>query len=233
MAEIQVTILIPCYNEERSIAHVINDISTVMQKTDYVYEIMVVDDSSTDRTLLRIPEVPHLRVVVRSNRAGSGAARKTGIRAALGSIIVMLDGDDTYDARSIPRLLHWFPKYDQVNGMRTTEEGGMKMLRRPVKWAIRKFASVLTGHDIPDLNTGFKAFKREQMLKYEHIIPNGFSCVSTMSLAFITNNHKVKYIPTTYYERIGRSKFNPIQDTFRYIRTIIRVVYYFRGARNG
>jgi len=225
-----ISIVIPIYNEEKAISKVIDDINTSMSKTNYSYEILVVDDASTDKSA-EIAELKNVNVVRRYSNSGSGAARKTGIKNAKGEIIVMLDGDGTYDASSIPQMLSYFPKYDQVNGARTSEKGTMRLLRVPAKWFIRKLASYLTGVKIPDLNTGLKAFKKDIMMKYLWAIPNGFSCVTSMTLAFLTNGHSVKYISTKYYKRIGKSKFHPIRDTAQYIQTIIRIITYFNPLK--
>ena len=162
---------------------------------------------------------------------GAGAARKVGIRNARGEIVVMLDADGTYPAESIPELLQYFPAYDQVNGARTSEQGTLPWLRRPAKWFIRKLACYLTGTRIPDLNTGLKAFKRDAMLPWLWVVPNGFSCVTTMTLAFLTNGYSVKYVPISYRTRIGKSKFHPIRDTAAYLSTVLRMVLYFRPLK--
>jgi glycosyltransferase involved in cell wall biosynthesis len=201
------------------------------------YEILVVDDASTDRTAELAErfaaECWHCPVrVIRSplNR-GAGAARKIGVRAARGEIVVMLDADGTYPAAAIRELLRYFPAYDQVNGARTSEQGTLPWLRRPAKWFIRKLACYLTGHKIPDLNTGLKAFRREAMLPWLWVVPDGFSCVTTMTLAFLTNGYAVKYVPTEYRPRIGKSKFHPVKDTLAYLSTVLRIVLYFRPLK--
>ncbi len=226
----EVSIVIPCFNEEEAIGPVIDDVRAAMQDDPHSYEIMIVDDCSTDRTT----EVAHekgVRVIRRPVNGGSGASRKTGILEAHGDIIVMLDGDGTYHAPDIPNLLREFPEYDQVNGARTSEKGTMKLLRVPAKWFIRRLAIYLSGKPIPDLNTGLKAFKRDIMLKYLWVIPDGFSCVTTMTLAFLCNGHAVKYVPTQYHKRIGKSKFHPIKDTSKYLFTVIRMVMYFNPLK--
>jgi glycosyltransferase involved in cell wall biosynthesis len=164
-------------------------------------------------------------------RRGAGAARKEGIRRARGDVVVMLDADGSYSPHSIPELFSYFPAYDQVNGARTSEQGTLRWLRRPAKWLIRKLACYLTGKKIPDLNTGLKAFKREEMLRWLWVVPDGFSCVTTMTLAFLTNGYAVKYVPTEYRPRIGRSKFHPIKDTASYLATVLRMVLYFRPLK--
>jgi hypothetical protein len=118
-----------------------------------------------------------------------------------------------------------------VNGARTSEQGSLPWLRRPAKWFIRKLACYLTGHRIPDLNTGLKAFKRDLMLEWMWVVPDGFSCVTTMTLAFLTNGYQVKYVPTTYRPRIGKSKFHPVKDTLSYLATVLRMVLYFRPLK--
>ena len=201
------------------------------------YEILVVDDASTDRTAELAEEFARscdrcpVRVVRRPERRGAGAARKVGIRQARGQIIVMLDADGTYPAASIPELLRFFPAYDQVNGARSSEQGSHPWLRRPAKWFIRKLACYLTGFAIPDLNTGLKAFKREAMLPWLWVVPDGFSCVTTMTLAFLANGYAVKYVSTPYRPRIGRSKFHPIKDTAAYLNTVLRMVLLFRPLK--
>lgn len=225
-----VSILLPAYNEEEAIGKVIDDIQKAMKGTAHRYEILVVDDNSTDRTA-EIARAKKVRVVTRHVRSGSGASRRTGILAAEGEIIVMLDADGSYEAADIPKLLEYFPDYDQVNGARTSEQGTLKFLRAPAKWFIRKLACYLTKTNIPDLNTGLKAFKKEIMKKYLWVLPDGFSCVTTMTLAFLTNGYAVKYIPTTYHKRIGQSKFHPVKDTASYINTVVRMVMYFNPLR--
>lgn len=227
---IEVTVLLPSYNEELAIGKVIDDVRAAMATAGKNYEILVVDDCSTDRTA-ELAEAKGVRLVRHRTNRGSGAARRTGTRAARGEIIVMLDADGTYHAPSIPEMLAYFPEYDQVNGARTSEEGTLKPLRFVAKWIIRHLAIYLAKQPIPDLNTGLKAFKRSVMMNYLWVVPDGFSCVTTMTLAFLTNGHPVKYIPTPYYKRIGRSKFHPINDTSKYLQTVLRMVTFFKPLR--
>lgn len=231
------TILLPAYNEALAIERVLGEIIEALADENLRYEILVVDDASTDGTAELAEEFARhcwqcvVRVIRSPERRGAGAARKLGIRHARGEIVVMLDADGTYPARSIAELLRWFPAYDQVNGARTSEQGTLPWLRRPAKWFIRKLACYLTGHRIPDLNTGLKAFKRELMLDWLWVVPDGFSCVTTMTLAFLTNGYAVKYVPTPYRRRIGRSKFHPFKDTASYLTTVLRMVLYFRPLK--
>lgn len=226
----RVTVVLPSYCEEEAIAKVIDDIRVAMKASAETFEILVVDDCSRDKTA-DIAEAAGVRVIRRIVQGGSGASRRTGIKEARGEIIVMLDADGTYEAGDIPKLLEYIPAYDQVNGARTSEKGTLRILRTPAKWFIRQFACYLTSTHIPDLNTGLKAFKKDVMKRYLWVLPNGFSCVTTMTLAFLANGHPVKYIPTEYHTRIGKSKFHPLKDTLAYINTVVRMIMYFRPLR--
>jgi glycosyltransferase involved in cell wall biosynthesis len=231
-----VTILLPAYNEALAIECVLEEIvGTLASEIDL--EILVVDDGSTDDTADRAEQfATHcwqcpVRVIRCPQNRGAGAARKVGIRAAAGDVVVMLDADGSYPAAAVLDLLQWFPAFDQVNGARKSEQGSLPWLRRPAKWFIRKLACYLTGQNIPDLNTGLKAFKRDAMLSWLWVVPDGFSCVTTMTLAFLTNGRAVKYVPVDYRKRIGKSKFHPIHDTLAYLATVLRMVLYFRPLK--
>lgn len=234
-----VSIVLPAHNEERAIGAVLEELVEVLGSHPELpaWEIVVVDDASTDRTAAVAQSFADecwqgaVRVLRMPERRGAGAARKQGIRAARGEVIVMLDADGSYPAAAIPELLRYFPAYDQVNGARTSEQGTHRWLRRPAKWFIRRLACYLTSTNIPDLNTGLKAFRRDAMLPWLWVVPDGFSCVTTMTLAFLTNGYAVKYVPVEYRPRIGRSKFHPFHDTLAYLATVIRIVLYFRPLR--
>ncbi len=221
-----VSVVIPAYNEARAVPKVIQEVRDALAKTDYSFEILVIDDGSTDDTYIEA-HAQGVRVTRHPENRGSGASRKTGIREAKGEWIVMIDADGTYPPAAIPQLLLHLHSFPQVIGARTVEKGTHRLLRTLAKEFIRTLASFLVGMHIPDLNSGLRAFRKKEMLPFLHLIPNGFSCVSSMTLAFLTNELPVKFVPITYYERIGRSKFHPIRDTYRYLLTVIRIVTYF------
>lgn len=227
---VALTVLLPAYNEAEAIAPVVAELREALRAWDGDYEILVVDDASSDATA-QAARAEGVRVVSRPVNGGSGAARKTGILEARGPYIAMLDADGTYVASHLPEMLAFLPAYDQVNGARTVEAGTMKALRVPAKWFIRKLAEWVSGHRIPDLNTGLKVFKRDVMKDYLWALPPGFSCVTSMTLSFLCNGHPVQYVPVGYRKRIGKSKFHPVKDTLRYGSTVLRLVMYFRPLR--
>jgi len=101
----------------------------------------------------------------------------------------------------------------------------------PAKWAIRKVAEGLAGIKIPDLNSGLRAFRRNVSLPYLRLLPPGFSCVTTLTMSFLSNQHTVDYLPIEYAKRSGRSKFHFVRDAYRYILQVLRMVMYFNPIK--
>ncbi len=229
-----VTVVLPCYNEGAHVLREIERISAALDASEHTYELLCIDDASTDDTLdvLRdaMHHYPHVRVLPFRRNGGSGTARRIGTQQARGEIVVWTDADMTYENERIPELVRFLrddPTYDQVVGARTTEEGTHKWARVPAKWFIRKVAEWLTKSRIPDLNSGLRAFRREVSLPYLRLLPAGFSCVTTITIAFLANQHDIKYVETTYAKREGSSKFHFVNDAYRYILQVLRMVMYF------
>ena len=198
------------------------------------YELLAYDDGSTDDTAARLEEAladhSALRVTVFRRNGGAGTVRRIGTEQARGRIVAWTDADLTYPNERIPELVQLLlddPSYDQVVGARTSEEGSWKWLRLPAKWLIRKIAERLTNQKIPDLNSGLRAFRRSVALPYLRLLPSGFSCVTTITLAFLSNQHDIKYMPIDYAKRAGTSKFHFLRDAYRYILQVLRMVMYF------
>jgi glycosyltransferase involved in cell wall biosynthesis len=222
----QVSIVIPAFNEGAAIEAVIRSIQEVMKGTAHAFEILVVDDASEDNTV-EMAQRQGARVIRHEENRGSGASRKTGILAAKGQWIVMIDGDGTYPPDAIPELIGHLDVFPQVIGARVEEKGTHRIPRILAKEIIRRLAAFIVGKRIPDLNSGLRAFRKSDMVQFLHLIPDGFSCVSSMTLAFLASDLPVKFVPIPYFERIGRSKFHPVKDTYRYLLTVIRIMAYF------
>ncbi len=226
-----VSVCLPAYNEAANIAREIETIRSAMAKTDFDYEFIVVDDGSTDGTA-ELAEKAGVRVVRHGANRGGGVARNTGILEARGDIIVASDADGTYPHETIPKLLSYFPDYDMVIGARVGEVVQEPWYRKLPKYLIARLASALSGIDIPDLNSGFRAFKKETVLSYFSLLPPGHSWAGTITLAFLCNGHPVMFMPINYYKRKGGpSSFMPVADTYSYILLIVRAIMYFNPLR--
>jgi polyisoprenyl-phosphate glycosyltransferase len=233
-----VTIILPCYNEEGHVIAEVERITRAMDSSGYSYELLAIDDGSTDQTLAKLheaaPRFPQLEVIPMPRNGGSGVVRRIGTQRAQGEIVAWTDADMTYPNERIPELVQVLekdPMVDQVVGARTSEQGTYKFLRVPAKWVIRKFAERLSGSRIPDLNSGMRVFRREVALPYLRLLPPGFSCVTTITLAFLSNNHEIQYVPIEYAQRAGRSKFKFVSDAYKYILQILRMVMYFNPLK--
>ena len=233
-----VTIVLPCFNEQDHVIEEVERICAAMDASGLPYELLAIDDASTDATLPlleeALPRFPHMRLMPFRRNGGSGTARRIGTLDARGEIVVWTDADMTYPNERIPELVSILvndPTYDQVVGARTSEEGSHKLLRVPAKWVIRKIAERLSNSSIPDLNSGLRAFRRSVSLPYLRLLPPGFSCVTTITLAFLSNQHDIKYVPIDYAKRSGTSKFHFVKDAYRYILQVLRMVMYFNPLK--
>jgi glycosyltransferase involved in cell wall biosynthesis len=228
---LDVSIILPVYNEVEHLKQEVDRVRSAMDASEYSYEIIIVDDGSSDGSGELALTIPDVRVIRFLQNRGSGSARKAGTTAARGRVTVWTDVDMTYPNDTIPRLVKELDGYDQVVGARTTEEGTMKSLRVPAKWFIRKLASFLAKTKIPDLNSGFRAFRTDVARQYLRHLPPGFSCVTTMTMTFLSGGYSVKYIPIEYGKRAGESKFHPIKDTRRYGIQVVRMVLSYNPLR--
>jgi len=226
-----VSVVIPAYNEEAAIGDDLDLIKRTMDATGLPYEVIVVNDGSTDRTVEIVSSRPWVKLLHHSHNRGTGAARSTGVRAALGNLILMTDGDGTYPNQDMPKLVDELQRCDMVIGARRQEKGTVRWLRTPAKWFIRSLASYLTGVKIPDLNSGLRGFKKDLVMKYMGILPNTHSWVSTITIAFLSDGYEVHFVPIEYYERKGKSSFHPMRDTYNYLTLVVRAVTYFNPLK--
>lgn len=222
------SIVIPAYNEAGSLEKTISQIQSLPGK----FEIIVVDDGSTDGTY-ECARKSDVKVVQHPVNRGYGASLKTGIRYACYEKIVITDADGTYPNDRIPDLVNIFDGngFDMVVGARTNKKAQIPLIRRPAKAFITLLASYLSRRPIPDLNSGLRVMKKSVLERYIHLLPDGFSFTSTITLAMLTNGYNVKYVRINYFKRKGKSKIRPISDTLNFIQLIIRMVLYFSPLR--
>jgi len=224
-----VTLVIPCYNEQAGIGQVIHEVAGVLAAHGYDAEVLVVDDGSTDHSA-ETARAAGARVIRHRSNRGYGAALKTGIAAATHSNIVIMDGDGTYPASAIPELLKMLESADMTVGMRRLSGGNIPLIRRPAKWLLGRLANYVVDGNIPDLNSGLRAFRKEVVQQYLHILPNQFSFTTTITLALHCDKYAVRYLPIEYRTRKGKSKIVP-WDAGSFLVLILRTAALFRPLR--
>ncbi|MFH1562317.1 MAG: glycosyltransferase family 2 protein, partial [Nitrospirota bacterium] len=218
----KISIVIPAYNEEKGVGALIDELKEKMKCHEY--EIIVVDDGSCDNTV-NIAREKDVVLIQHPKNRGYGASLKTGIRKAKYDTIAITDADGTYPVSEMPKLIKYIGEYDMVVGARNKQK--IPLTRRPAKFFLNRLANYLTEVEIPDLNSGLRVFKKDIAVKFFNLLPNGFSFTTTITLAMLTNDYLVKFIPIDYLERQGKSKIRPIRDTYNFLTLIIRTVMYF------
>jgi len=224
-----VTIVIPAHNEEHGIEDGIGAVEKALRASGWEYEIIVVDDGSSDATAERA-EQHGVKVIRLDTNRGYGSALKAGIALAKFDWVVIIDADGTYPGAEIPRMLERVPANDMVVGARIGRNVQDPRIRRPAKWILRKLAGYLTGQEIPDLNSGLRVIRKSLVDQFAHILPSGFSFTTTITLALISRGYSVSYVPIDYYRRVGKSKINP-SHAFRFAFQMLRTMMLFQPMR--
>lgn len=225
-----VTVIVPAYNEQASILTVVEELKSICSKLPMDWEIIVVDDGSTDATEEALRNVS-AQVIRHPENRGYGASIKTGVMASRYPWILITDGDGTYPNSEIPGLLESIAHYDMIVGARVGKDVNIPLIRRPAKWLLNKLANYMTSTRIPDLNSGFRLFRKSSYLRFLNLYPDGFSFTTTITLALLCNNHPVKFVPINYFKRAGTSKIRPIRDTYNFFLLVIRTIMYFDPLR--
>ncbi len=220
-----VSVVIPAYNEGASIASVVSGLGAAARWR----EIIVVDDGSADETGPRASDAGAI-VVRHPYNKGNGAAVKSGIRKATGEFVLIVDGDGQHRASDAQRLVAKLGEYDLVIGARSRATQATAA-RRFGNTALNRLAGYLTGRRIPDLTSGFRAARREYLLEFLHLLPNGFSTPTTTTLAFIKGGYNVTFEPTEADVRHGESKIRLASDGTKFLMIILRIVTLFSPLR--
>lgn len=226
LSEITVSVLIPAYNEEESISGTVEAIRKYAGMVKAL-EIIVINDGSRDRTGEIARTLP-VTLIEHETNTGYGSGLKDGLRQAQHEFILIADADGTYPLEDIPRLLEEAPNYAMVVGARTGAIVKVPPLRKPGKWLITRLAEYLSQRKIPDLNSGFRVFRKDVALRFLTLYPDGFSFTTTITLAMLTNHYKVKFIPINYHRRVGKSSIKPLRDFTNFTILIIRICAYFK-----
>jgi glycosyltransferase involved in cell wall biosynthesis len=222
------TVIVPAFNEEASIGRVVSDLLTTLDET--LSEVIVVNDASSDHTKEEALRAG-ARVIDHRRNRGYGASLKTGIRASNTEAIGILDADGQHRAVDLRAMWGAFQQgTDMVIGSR---QGILKskFWRMPGKWVIAVFANYLLGQKIPDLNSGLRIFRRDVVMRYLHLCPDGFSMSTTLTMTLVSRGYAVDYYPIAVVKRTdGKSRVR-VRDGFNSLLLILRMTCLFNPFR--
>jgi len=219
------SVVIPAFNEAASIGSLV----TSLRAAGHWHEILVIDDGSTDETATRAAAAG-ARVIHHPYNKGNGAAVKSGIRNATGTFVLIVDADGQHPSAEATRLVAHLDAYDLVVGARMshTQAGAV---RRAGNAFLNWLAGYLTEQPIPDLTSGFRAARRECLLEFLHLLPNGFSTPTTTTLAFIKAGYSVRFVPIEAGRRQGESKIRLGADGVGFLLILLKVITIFSPLR--
>jgi glycosyltransferase involved in cell wall biosynthesis len=220
------SIIVPVYNEEKSIAEFHENLLRTMDASGIPYSVLYVNDGSTDASGAILGRL-NTNVVTHDVNRGYGAAIKAGIRHSSGSMIAIIDCDGTYALNDIPMLYRENLKADMTVGARKGHRGLGTLSKR----ILRAFASYAVEYPIPDLNSGLRVFTREMALQLFQLLPNGFSLTSTLTLGALYMAYNVKFIPIQYNVRTGKSKIRPLKAFIGFTLLIFRTMVLFNPLK--
>ena len=222
---VSTSVVIPAYNE----GHVVASLVAALRSAAPWREILVVDDASTDDTGPSAASAG-ARVIRHPYNKGNGAAVKSGIRHATGDFVLIMDGDGQHQPADAMRLVAQLGEFDLVVGARSPSTQA-NAVRRIGNELLNELATYLTERQIPDLTSGFRAARRDCLLEFLHLLPNGFSTPTTTTLAFIKAGYSVKFESIEAVARHGSSKISLGSDGVRFLLIVLKVITLFSPLR--
>jgi glycosyltransferase involved in cell wall biosynthesis len=222
----EVSIVLPVFNEAAGLAELIGKIHDLKLPRA---EVIVVDDGSSDQSA-EIALSAGANVIRHPYNIGNGAAIKSGMRAARGRLIVLMDGDGQHKPEDIPNLLAETTKYDMVVGARA-KGSKLRLHRYAANTIYNLLASYVTQFKVKDLTSGFRVLSRRDALRFIDLLPNTFSYPTTLTLAFLRSGLTLNYVPIQTLYRAGQSKISLVSDGVRFFLIIAKIATLFSPFR--
>jgi polyisoprenyl-phosphate glycosyltransferase len=227
-----ISVIIPALNEENAVGASVSTISKVLTSANLVpFEIIVVDDGSTDDTG-KVAADAGARVLRHPHNVGYGRSLKKGIEAATYDMIAICDADGTYPAAAIPELVRLYNDgFDMVVGQRQGARYRQSALKMPLRVLLRFLVEWTAGRRIPDINSGLRVFSRDAAMKYFPHLCDTFSFTTSMTLAYMMTKRFVTYYKIEYFERTGNSKVRLFKDSLRTLQYIVEAIVYYNPLK--
>ncbi len=226
-------IIIPVFNEEGAIRDTVMRLQRIATTlAEWQFEIICVNDASTDSTAAILNEIKGITVLTHTLNRGYGGALRTGLNHASAEWVFIVDADATYPIEELGQLLSEIDNgADMVVGARKGIGITASPFHRIARWILRKMTHILTGTMVPDLNSGMRVFRHRLYREFKTLLPLGFSFTTTLTMASLYSNYKIIYVPITYAPRLGKSNIKPVRDFFGFTMLIIRIASYFEPLR--
>lgn len=214
----RISLILPAKNEADGLRRALPGVRELLPDA----EIIVVDDGSTDDTA-EVARSHGAKVLSSPYSMGNGAAIKRGARAATGDVFFFMDADGQHNAQFIPQLLARLDQgFDMVVGARGWGDQA-SVGRGLANGLYNKIASFMTGFEVADLTSGFRVVRADKFKEFLHLLPNGFSYPTTITMAFFRSAYAVTYVPIPVAPRVGRSHIRPIRDGLRFLLIIFKI----------
>jgi glycosyltransferase involved in cell wall biosynthesis len=227
-----ISVVIPSYNEESAIELTIQAVVGTCRRLGAAnFEIVVVDDGSSDRTGVLARDAG-ARVVTHPHNVGYGRSLKDGIAAARYETIVILDADGTYPVERIPDLLQQYARgFDMVVGHRAGKHYNDTVMKAPLRRILKFLVEFTTGRTVPDINSGLRVFNRDVAATYFHHLCDTFSFTTSLTLAYMLTSRFVTYVPIEYHQRIGNTKVRLFRESLRTLQYIVQAIIYYNPLK--
>lgn len=226
-----ISVIVPAYNEELSIKDIVKKLYYTLEQTDLQFEVIVVDDGSTDNTL-KLAKATKARVIRHNRNRGYGSSLKSGILASKYDTIAIIDADGTYPCDVLPEMAQILQQQqaDLIIGTRNSSKAHIPLIRKPAKWVVSCLAQYIAGQPITDVNSGLRVFTKASVMPFFKILSDQFSFTTTQTLSMLCNNYKITDFTIDYLPRKGKSKIVP-WDFITFISLILRLSMLFNPLK--
>lgn len=226
------TMVVPCYNEERGIFETVERLRKAMAQLDIPNELIIVNDGSTDGTREILANIEGLNVISHPLNIGYGNSIKSGIHRARYDWIGIVDADGSYPIEDLGLLVGEMGKgFDMVVGNRSNIHQLDSRTKRVFRWIYKRLVSFLNDSRIEDPNSGFRVFKRDLAVGLMPFLCGTFSFTTSISILTSGLYYFIRFVPITYTKRQGKTKVKHLRDSFRTLQFIFQGIVFFNPIK--